>query len=204
MQILGLTGGSGSGKGYVAALFAAQGIPSIDCDEVSRQICTKGSPCLCELAEALGSEVLAADGSYDRAATAKIVFSDRDKLNLLNRITHRYILAECRTRLTRLREEGIEIAIVDAPVLYESGFDSECDAVAAVIAEERERIRRIVKRDGISEEMARMRISKQHSETFYRQKADYIIENGIGVTREMLEKQIERIRTDLARREAAP
>lgn len=204
MRILGLTGGSGSGKGYVAALFAAQGIPSIDCDAVSRQVCTKGSACLGELAEALGGEVLAPDGSYDRAATARIVFSDRDKLDLLNRITHRYILAECRTRLAQMREAGVEIAIVDAPVLYESGFDAECDAVAAVIAEEQERIRRIVKRDGISEEMARMRISKQHSEAFYRQKADYIIENGVGVTREMLEGQIERIRTALTRREAAP
>lgn len=201
MRVLGLTGGSGSGKGFVSELFALRGVPSIDCDAVSRQVCRKGTPCLAEIASALGNEVLTPDGEYDRATTAGIVFSDREKLDQLNRITHRYILDACRIWLRECEKTGIPFAIIDAPVLYESGFDRECDTVIAVIASEETRIERICRRDGISEEMARLRLSKQKPNSFFRTHADFIIENHCHTEREVLLGKIDEILTILKKTE---
>ena len=133
MLVLGLTGGSGSGKGYVSRLLANYGIPALDCDLVSRHVCKKGSECLAEIVEALGESVLTEQGDYNRRRVAEIVFSDSEKLQMLNRITHRYILSECRRWLKEQEQHGMAYAIIDAPVLYESGFDAECDRVIAVI-----------------------------------------------------------------------
>ncbi len=203
MLVLGLTGGSGSGKGFVSSLFSSRGISSIDCDAVLRTVCTKGSPCLLEIASALGSEVLTDDGEYDRAATARIVFSDKNKLAVLNRITHRYILDACRQWLDVQRKNGASIAIIDAPVLYESGFDAECDAVVAVICDTQTRQKRIVARDGISEQMALMRIAKQKDNDFYRAHADFLIENYENTSREALLREIDSILASLLKKQEA-
>jgi dephospho-CoA kinase len=87
-------------------------------------------------------------------------------------------------------------------VLYESGFDAECDAVLAVIADTPTRIGRIMKRDGIDEEMAIKRISKQKPSEFYLEKADFIIENGAGVQKEVLMERVREIVSELKRGKA--
>ncbi len=177
MKVIGLTGGSGAGKGYVCALFALYGIPSLDTDRVSRQVTEPGQPCLNELTEAFGNGILRRDGSLDRQGLGKIVFADSEKLATLNAITHRYILAECRRWLEERREEGCFAAIIDAPVLYESGFDEECDLVIAVLAPAEVRISRIVARDGITEGQAKTRIEAQKDDAFFYTYADHIIIN---------------------------
>ena len=202
MLVLGLTGASGSGKGYIAKLFARCGVPSLDCDAVFRELCTKGSPCLAEIAQALGDEVLTPEGEYDRRTAAGIVFRDSEKLHTLNRITHRHILSACREWLGECREKGLPFAIIDAPVLYESGFDAECDAVVAVVCDTEERIRRIVMRDGISEDRARERILKQKSADFYREHADYLIENNADTSKEELISAVDEILKSLKGRAA--
>ncbi len=186
MLVLGLTGGSGCGKGYVSALFEKRGVRSLDTDMVSRQICVKGSVCLAEVVQALGDAVLTPDGDYDRKATGKIVFADKEKLDILSRITHRHILAACRAWLEEERKQGAKVAIIDAPVLYESGFDAECDYVVAVLAEDDTRTWRIMKRDGIDEDAARLRIMRQKDNDFFRAHADFIIENDASATKEGL------------------
>lgn len=177
MIVIGLTGGSGSGKGYVSSLFAAAGVPSLDTDMVSRLVCMSGSDCVRELAERFGGGILRPDGSLDRAALAALAFADEASTAALNGITHRHILAYCRRWLDRLRADGAPAAIIDAPQLFESGFDAECDTVVAVVADEDLRLKRILSRDGISSEQARLRLSRQHGCDFYRAHADYIIEN---------------------------
>lgn len=201
MLVLGLTGGSGCGKGFVSGLLSKRGIPCIDCDVVSRKVCEKGSLCLSEIVRALGKEVLNENGEYDRAATAKIVFSNPDQLAALNRITHRHILACCREWLEKQRTLGVQIAVIDAPLLYESGFDAECDSVIAVIAEDGIRVRRILMRDGISKEMARARISNQKTNDFYRQHADYVIENNGENSEEAIGARLDEILADIERME---
>lgn len=177
MIVIGLTGGSGSGKGYVASLFAARGVPSLDTDAVSRLVCAPGSDCLRELANEFGGGIIRLDGTLDRAALAALAFAGEASTVALNKITHRYILAYCRRWLDGRRENGVHAAIIDAPQLYESGFDSECDTVVAVIADRALRLARIITRDKITPEQAELRLSRQLGDAFYRARADFVIEN---------------------------
>ncbi len=177
MIIIGLTGGSGSGKGYVAGMFAARGIPALDTDMVSRLVCAPGSDCLRELAGHFGGGIIKTDGTLDRAALAALAFSEKENMAALNSITHRHILAYCRKWLDERREAGCAAAIIDAPQLYESGFDAKCSAVVAVVADEALRLKRILARDGITLSQAKLRLQRQRDDDFFRAHADYIIEN---------------------------
>ena len=180
MKIIGLTGGSGSGKGAVSEILSELNIPSIDTDRVYREITAGDSPCLSALAAEFGDGIIAADGSLDRRRLSQLVFSGEgasERLVKLNEISHAFILRETENRLKALSESGYELAIVDAPVLFESGFDKRCDAIIAVIADRDTRIRRIVERDCISEDMAEKRINSQLSDDTLKRLCDYIIVN---------------------------
>ena len=178
MLIIGLTGGSGAGKGLVSTCFAAHGIPALDTDLVSRQVCEPGQPCLAALAEAFGSGILHDDGTLDRPSLAAIAFADPKKLSILNSVTHKYILQACRVWLDERRQEGKAAAIIDAPQLFESGFDAECDVTVAVVADRATRLARILRRDGISPEQAERRLSRQYSDDWFRAHCTYVISNG--------------------------
>ena len=155
MKIIGLCGGSGSGKGSVCRLFAEYSILSIDTDSVYRKMTEGDSECMRALKAAFGEKISQEDGSLDRKALRALVFSADDaKKNreVLNAITHKFILDETRRIIERERIRGAAAVIVDAPLLFESGFDRECDVIVSVIADEDTRISRIVLRDGISED----------------------------------------------------
>ena len=175
MFTLGLTGGSGAGKGYVSKIFERYGIHSLDTDMVSRKVCMPGEPCLDELREAFGDRIIREDGTLDRRGLAAIAFADHEKLNTLNRITHHYILADCRAWLRERERAGDYAAIIDAPQLYESRFDRNCDYVIAVLAEKETRIARILERDGITREAAEARIAKQYDDNFFRDRAHFLV-----------------------------
>lgn len=180
MKIIGLCGRSGSGKGYVCEMLAGRGIPSIDTDAVYRELTCPGvfpTALTIELEMEFGESVVAHDNSLDRRALAAIVFSDGEKLASLNAITHKHILGETRDRLSILAAQGYAAAIVDAPVLFESGFDSECDVTVCVTASEEKRIARIMRRDRIPETAARKRLASQKSDDDLRQLCDFVIIN---------------------------
>lgn len=179
MKVIGLTGGSGAGKGYVCDIFASFGVSSLNTDRVSRTVCMPGTPCLEELKQRFGRRIIDCDGTLNRALLADIVFSEGHEFDLsdLNRITHRYILQYCRGWIKEQKKNNAAAVIIDAPQLYESGFDGECDVVIAVVASKEKRIERIIRRDGISHNNAVKRISAQHDNTFFLEHADYIIQN---------------------------
>ncbi len=176
MTVIGLCGASGSGKGTVSGFFGERGIECIDADLVYRELTSKKSPCLDEIGKEFGEKIIE-NNILDRRALAKIVFSDREKLKRLNEITHKYILAEIRKRIANAKKRGEEFIVVDAPLLFESGFDKECDKIVAVCAPLSVRIHRITERDCISGEEAASRLSSQKDDAFYRCNADYVIEN---------------------------
>ena len=180
MKVIGLCGGSGSGKGTVASLLSELGIPTIDTDLVYRELTSTPSECLSELRDEFGAEIVGSDGALDRVYLRAIVFEGdgaEEKRRRLNEITHFHILAETRRRLARFAESGVLAATVDAPLLYESGFDRECDAVIAVLAERDARIRRVTERDGIAPEAAARRIDTQISDDELAERADFTIVN---------------------------
>lgn len=193
MNVIGLTGGSGAGKGYVSGILTERGIPVLDTDRVSRSVCMPESRCLNELVHAFGSQILLPDGTYNRPFMAELVMNDGNRRRMLNRITHRHILCECRLWLDRCRENGFLAAVIDAPLLFESGFDRECDAVIGVVASDATRIDRIVMRDGISAEAAQKRLAAQKNNAFYLEKCDEIIYNEEGSSRKELSERVDSV-----------
>ncbi len=178
-KVIGLCGRSGSGKGYVCNRFLQYGIPSIDTDKVYRDILSReGSECLFELIHEFG-ESIAVDGKLDRRALASIVFAkgNEDKLRRLNEISHKHILKETRLMISQYEKEGAGAVIVDAPVLFESGFDSICDITLCVTAPDSVCIRRICERDGRSEEEAKSRLASQKSVSELREICSFEIVN---------------------------
>lgn len=178
MIVIGLTGPSGAGKGYICRLLAQEGIPSLDTDQVARAVCEVGQPCLAELRTVFGDAILQTDGTLNRGALAGIVFADPAQLARLNAVTHKYIRRESEKWLDAQKAAGHAMAVIDAPVLFESGFDAMCDCTVGVLCDRETRISRILARDSISREAAEARINAQPGDTFYLAHCDYIIENG--------------------------
>ena len=202
MKVIGLCGRSGSGKGYVCELLECRGVRCIDTDAVYRRLTAPSKrrrALVSELARAFGENVVAPDNSLDRRALGEIVFSDDAALEMLDRIAHRHILREVRSLLARFAKEGVAIACVDAPVLFESGFDKECDVTVCVTASEEKRVRRIMKRDGIGEEAARRRLASQKSDDELRLLCTTVIVND--GDDEALVRSIEELISDLSDKE---
>ena len=182
MLKIGLAGGSGSGKGTVSSLLSQAGIPSFDCDAVYHDLISRDGPLTREIVKTFGEGVHSKDGGIDRRALADVVFHDKEKLTELNRITHKEILAVLGEWEKRAEQQGITAILVDAPLLFESGFDRECDMTVAVIAPTELRIERIVSRDGISRKEAEERIAAQLSDKELFRRADVVISNGEDLT----------------------
>ncbi len=177
MLVIGLTGPSGSGKGKVAEIFSAYGLPVINADEVYHQLLVPPSLCLEELTDRFGVGILSADGTLNRRALGAIVFTDPAALEALNTITHHHVMREIRRRLELLRREDTRAAVIDAPQLFEAGAERDCNVIVSVIADKMLRLDRIVRRDGIDAEAAMRRIEAQKGDAFFRSHSDYVIEN---------------------------
>lgn len=179
--LIGLCGRSGSGKGYVADLFEKEGIPSVDTDIVYRNMTSASSElsqCMKELVDRFGNQVICEDNSLNRAVMRSLVFGDDHQALLdLNTITHRHILKESLRIAEDLNAKGFPIVLIDAPLLFESGFDSKCARVICVTAPEKKLVQRIMRRDGISKAEAYKRLHTQKSVKELSSRADYVIKN---------------------------
>ena len=180
MLTIGLCGGSGSGKNAVQAAFRKFGIPGLDTDALYHRLIDGDTPLSRELAERFGKKILRADGGVDRLALREVVFADGagEALADLNAISHRAVLAECRTWLAAEAEAGAPAAIINAPLLFESGFHRECDITVAVIAPHEVRVARSMARDGLDREAAERRIAAQKDDAYLTAHTDYQLHNG--------------------------
>lgn len=175
-QIIGLTGPTGAGKSEAARALAAAGCAIIDADRISRQV-VADPECLAELAEAFGADILFPDGTLNRRELARRAFVSPEQQSKLNRITHPRILIQMGVDMHLALKNGARAAVVDAPLLLESGVDVMCGAVAVVLAPPEVRLARICARDGISEADARLRMEIQPKDAFYRERADVVFCN---------------------------
>lgn len=176
-RVIGLTGQSGAGKTTVSRVFSQNGFAVIDADIISREVTQKGQPCLTELSEAFGSDIINSDGTLNRKRLGSIVFSDREKLRQLNGIIYPYIIYRIISRIDKLSEEGRELILLDAPTLFEANADDLCDLIISVTADESIRMSRIIARDNITTEAAKKRFESQYSEHFFVNHSDFVIIN---------------------------
>lgn len=186
-MVVGLTGMSGTGKTTVAALLREQGWPIIDADEIAHEVVEKGENTLRDLVYVFGSRILTKEGELNRRVLAGLAFSDEKALQKLNDITHPAIIH----RITQKIEDNAHYAIIDAPLLYETGLDRLCHAVILVTAPLAVRCQRICERDGITKEEALARLSVQEKQLAYETRADFIICNDGDF--EKLAKQVQKI-----------
>lgn len=172
--IIGLTGGSGSGKTTVASAMAELGCAAIDCDKISRSPEVYDADCLCELANRFGAEILK-NGVLNRQLLAKRAFSSQAGKEALNAITHPRILKRLQLEIQAALKAGKRLLVIDAPTLFESGFDASCARILAVTAPRELRLQRIAKRDGLTREAAEERLQAQQDDSFYTGRADHLV-----------------------------
>lgn len=177
INIIGVTGPSGSGKSSILGYAKENDIPFIDADEVYHSLLTKNSECTNALVGEFGSEILNADGTPDRKRLGELVFSDEEKLSSLNKIVLGFVIRKIEAAIDEYEGNGYKNVIVDAPTLIESGFNKECHAVISVLCPRDTRIERICERDGISYEMASARVDAQPNDEFYIDSSDFILIN---------------------------
>lgn len=175
--VLGLTGPSGSGKSEVAAVFSQNGYKVIDADKMAQKVVQKGSKTLLKLAQRFGDDIICADGTLDRRLLAQRAFCSQENTQALNAITHPAIVELVIEQINLFSKNGHNKIIYDAPLLFESKSDALCDCVLVVVADTATRIERIKQRDSISEKEIEQRIKAQHDDSFYTEKADYVINN---------------------------
>lgn len=178
MKVIGLTGGTGSGKSVVSKSLAAAGAVIVDADKIAHEIILKGEPAYQEIIAYYGTGILDEDGNIIRKKLGEIVFHDEEKLAFLNWCTHKYICAEVDSRIAAAKAAGTATAIVlDAPLLLEAGLEQVCDVVWVVYADPEVRAQRVMARDGVTYELAKARIANQKSWEEYKQAADIVIDN---------------------------
>lgn len=176
--ILGLTGPTGAGKSTVAEELRRQGCTIIDCDQISREVTTVCTPCLEELRQEFGAEVFEEDGTLNRQRLAKKAFSSAEKTKRLNAITHPWICRRIGEEIQRYRQQGSDggILVLDAPLLLEAGADVFCNQILVVLAPAALRMQRIMRRDNLTESLARARMQAQPEDDFYQEHADICLD----------------------------
>lgn len=169
--IIGITGGTGCGKTTALEAIETLGGTVIDCDEVYHWLLKYDNAMLSRISERFPGTVV--DGALDRKKLGSIVFADADALLDLNRITHNAVKQE----VLRLLPPYPTLVAIDAIGLFEGNLAELCDVTVAVTAPEKDRIARLMEREGITEEYAASRIAAQKSNGTFVDMCDYTLEN---------------------------
>lgn len=194
MKVIGITGPSGSGKTTLCSIFKENyNAIVIDADSVARALSSNPETVYFKkMVEIFGENILNVDGSLKRKDIAVIIYNDSQKREALNELTFKYVAEDICSQVLELRNSDKEFIVIDVPLLYEAKMENICDKVIAVVAEDREKVLRICKRDNISEEMARQRLDIQNNNEFFISKADFVIHNN-GMSMDSLKKSLEEI-----------
>lgn len=185
-RIIGVTGGSGVGKGEVCRVLAGLGtdVLIIDADRVAHGVILAGKPAYDKVLVAFGDGILGDDGEIARKKLGAIVFADKAQLSILSDIVHKYVRKECEDIVAANPDRVI---VIDAAALVEGDMIGDCDVVIGVFAEHDLRAKRISVRDHISLDAAKQRIASQMADDVLRGHVDVVVENS-GTLEELREK----------------
>jgi len=173
MLKIGLTGGIGSGKSTVAKVFEVLGIPVYYADEAARRLMNENKELRTAIIKSFG-EASYNNGELDRKYLASVVFADKEKLKLLNTLTHPATIRDAEGWMNKQTSPYI---IKEAALLFESGAAEHLDKVIGVFAPPLIRIKRVMDRDGLTEEEVKKRINGQMDEELKMKQCDFVITN---------------------------
>lgn len=170
-----LTGGIATGKSHVRERFAALGVPTIDADRLAREAVAPGTAGLDAVIQRFGSDLVDRSGVLDRARLASLVFADADARRALEAIVHPFVRRATARWFASLDPGAHAWALADIPLLYEVGRDRDFDAVVVAACAPATQLRRIMDRDGVTEEQARQRLAAQLPIDEKTRRADFVI-----------------------------
>jgi dephospho-CoA kinase len=178
MQLIGLTGGIASGKSVVAARLAEHGAVVVDADRIAREVVEPGTPALARIAQEFGGEVIASDGSLDRAALGALIFASPEKRAALNAITHPAVGIRSKELFAAAAAVDPDaIVVYDVPLLVDAGRTDEFDLIVVVNASTETRVDRMVELRGMTRDEAMHRINSQATNTERLAIADVVIDS---------------------------
>lgn len=176
MTVIGVTGPSGAGKSLFCSYFENEGCLHLDCDKIYHSLVDSPSDCTRALEAEFGQAVLNPDGSLCRPALAEIVFAPgaNELRAKLNKITHAFVLEEVRKAIANTDKV---CAIIDAPLLFEAGYEKECDFTVALLASPELRLARLCERDSRPVEALKARMAAAPADEFYSSRATHTVIN---------------------------
>ena len=177
MHVIGLTGGIASGKSTVTKFFRDRGVPVIDADILGHRTYDPGTDTFHAVVAAFGDDLVAADGTIDRRVLGGKVFGKPEELKRLTDIVWPGIRKLASEELSGLEVAGNTIAVLEAAVLFEAGWEDLVDEVWVVVVEPEEAIRRLGERNGLEPDAARARLDSQLSNEERTGRADVVITN---------------------------
>jgi dephospho-CoA kinase len=202
MLLVGLTGNIGSGKSAVAQLLSERGATIIDADVLARRAVEVGTPAHKAIVERWGTSILASDGSIDRAALRRIVFSDPVQLEQLNAYVHPEVEQMREALVQQARERGDRLVVCDVPLLFERRLTDSFDRIVLVDAPRPVRLERLVRERGLRETEAMDMIVAQMPAELKRARADHIIDNEGTLTQ--LDHRVTEVWTALVQEASTP
>jgi dephospho-CoA kinase len=174
---LGVTGGIGSGKTTVCGFLEEKGARVFYADIEAKRLMQEDGAVRAAIVEEFGDEAYGDDGALNRAYLAEQVFGDTDRVERLNSIVHPHVFEAFETAKERAVDEGVDLLVHEAALLFEAGGDEHVDVTAAVVAPDADRIAWVTERDDVTPEQVKARISHQLPQDELRRRADYVIEN---------------------------
>lgn len=191
-MVIGVTGGVGSGKTTVAKLLECNYNASlILADDIAKLLMRKGEEVYTRVVEGFGSKILDNDGNIDNSILSKEVFSNPDKLKLLNSITHPAVISSIKILIENMSYEGNHMIVLESAMLIETGLSSLCDKVVAVVTDNSLRTKRLLNDRGYSKEKTRSVMNNQKSNDWIVNNSDYVIHNNSNV--DNLEHEIDNL-----------
>lgn len=193
MKVLGITGGVGVGKsmvlGYLARKHQAR---VLEADKIAHALMEPGEICYERIVDCFGRKILGEDGVICRGRLGKIVFSNQEKLHLLNGIVHPAVKSFIRAEIEKEKKaQRAPFAAIEAALLLEDGYDEICDEIWYIHADEEVRIQRLILSRGYTRERAEQIMKNQLSEEAFRKRCQFVVDNSTDIVENTYE-QIDR------------
>ena len=190
-MVIGITGGIASGKSTISLLLKKLGASIIDVDLIGREVVQKGEKAYNEIVKYFGEDILLLNGEINRKKLGDMVFSDKEKLHVLNGITHPEIIRRVVDKIKELKENDAQVIVIDAAILVEMGLDKYCDSIWLIHIDKETQLNRLMERDRFVYLDAINRIKSQYENEDKFWIADIIINNNKPL--EVIEKEIKEL-----------